>query len=256
MPNLGILIGNGLVQKMNCKVVKCAMKGEKLLWLWSICMICLALGSCMPEVEDYPRAEVTDGGPGSRSYVDLGLSVKWANCNVGAEAPWEYGDYYCWGETEVKDAYFLDNYEYYYEDSSNDVGYAFTLIDSEIGGSYNWDAALANWGYEWRMPTFEEMEELVNYCSWRWTSVRGKKGYMVTGPNGNSIFLPAAGNRNGYEYEELGYSGYYWTGSSAYDFGNFYGASAYILGFDGGEKWDMYYAARSWGFSVRPVYKY
>ena len=219
---------------------------------WCLCIMSLSLGSCVREHENLFEAVAT---PDSRSYVDLGLSVRWANCNVGAEYPWEAGDYYCWGENYVKEAYFLDNYEYYYEDSSADMGYGFQLIDQEIDGTY-YDAAYSNWGYEWRMPTYEEMEELVEYCSWRWTTVRGYEGYMVTGPNGNSIFLPAAGDRNGYEYEEVGYSGYYWTGSNAYDYGDFYGESAYILSFDSGEVGDMYYVSRSWGFSVRPVYRY
>ena len=227
------------------------MRSEKLLRVLCICIVCFSLGSCEH------RDLLYDVTPDSRSYVDLGLSVQWANCNVGAEYPWEAGNYYCWGENSVKEAYFLDNYQYYYEyfeESSADMEYGFDLIDQEIAGTY-YDAAYSNWGYEWRMPTFEEMEELVDYCSWRWTTVRGEEGYMVTGPNGNSIFLPAAGNRNGYDYEEVGRSGYYWTGSSAYDRGDFYGESAYILGFDSGKVGDMYYDARSWGFSVRPVYK-
>lgn len=254
MPNLGIFIGNGLIRKMDCKVVKCAMKGKKLLCLWSICMICLALGSCMPDIEELNEGTV-NGEPGSRSYVDLGLSVKWANCNVGAEHPWEYGGYYCWGETYEKSSYYIDDYKCYYETEYSEYGYDYEFLFYDISGSSN-DVAYYQWGYSWRMPTLDEIQELMNDCSWRWTYVRGVGGYMVTGPNGNSIFLPAAGDASGSDYEEQGSSGYYWCGRLAEDEGDADGHDAYLIGFFYGDGTFLYYGDRSFGFSVRPVYKY
>ena len=110
-------------------------------------------------------------------YVDLGLSVMWATCNIGAETPSDYGDYFAWGEAETKSSYTKDNSATYGKSSD-------TFLD----------AASAQWGSSWRMPTRAECQELIDNCTWQWTTVGGHKGYKVTSKkNGNSIFLPAAG---------------------------------------------------------------
>ena len=114
-------------------------------------------------------------------YVDLGLSVMWATCNIGADSPEDYGNYYAWGETETKDTY----------TSSNSVTYGVSM--SDFSGSAYSDAATANWGSTWRMPTSSEIDELISDCTWTWTTLNDVNGYEVTGTNGNSIFLPAAG---------------------------------------------------------------
>ena len=119
--------------------------------------------------------------------VDLGLSVYWASCNVGAESPEEYGDYYAWGETKTKNSYTLDNYSYY-----NNSTKQYIDIGSDIACT-QYDAATANLGSDWRMPTRQEMIELKDKCTWEWTQISNVNGYKVTGPNGNTIFLPAAG---------------------------------------------------------------
>ena len=119
--------------------------------------------------------------------VDLGLSVYWASCNLGAEKPEEYGEYYAWGETKPKNSYKKDNYSYYNVSTAQ-----YTDIGSEISGT-QYDAATVNLGSDWRMPTKDEMQEMVDKCSWEWTQINGVNGYKITGPNGNSIFLPAAG---------------------------------------------------------------
>lgn len=121
--------------------------------------------------------------------VDLGLSVKWASCNVGANKPEEYGSYYAWGETSER--LYTTRAQYAYYDSKTDT---YTNIGSNISGT-GYDVARAKWGGNWRMPTRAEMEELVNKCTWTWTTHNGVKGQLVTGPNGNSIFLPDAGDR-------------------------------------------------------------
>ena len=130
--------------------------------------------------------------------VDLGLSVKWATCNVGAESPEEYGDYFAWGETTTKSE---DTYE-----NSKTCGKNI----GDIAGNPAYDAATANWGGSWRMPTKAEFEELINNCTWQWTTQGGKNGYKVTSKiNGNSIFLSAAGYRNGSSLNNAGYNGNY-----------------------------------------------
>jgi hypothetical protein len=119
--------------------------------------------------------------------VDLGLSVFWASCNLGAESPEEYGDYYAWGETKPKTSYTETNYAYYDDNLKQ-----YTDIGVNISGT-QYDAATVNLGGDWRMPTKDEMEELIDNCTWEWIQTNGKNGFKVTGKNGNSIFLPAAG---------------------------------------------------------------
>ena len=186
--------------------------------------------------EEYARTTGHD-------WVDLGLSVKWATCNVGASSPEEYGNYYAWGETTTKERYY-DNCPTY-ELSTSELqsqGY----IDSEGNLTAQYDAATANWGGRWRMPTEAEMQELLDNCTWTWTTQNGVNGYKVTSKkNGNSIFLPAAGYRYGSSLGNAGIRSYYWS-STPYDY------YAYFLYFDSGYLlMDNYY--RYYGLSVRPV---
>lgn len=119
--------------------------------------------------------------------ADLGLSVKWATCNVGAERPEEYGGYYAWGETETKNTYSWKTYKYCSGSSSSCES-----IGESINGT-QYDVATVNLGSSWVMPTKTEMNELRTKCDWVWTAVNGIYGYKVFGGNGNYIFLPAAG---------------------------------------------------------------
>ncbi|MCD8303544.1 MAG: hypothetical protein LUC86_01770, partial [Prevotellaceae bacterium] len=129
--------------------------------------------------------DITSGYINGHEYVDLGLSVKWATCNVGGSYPSVYGDYYAWGETSTKSSYDEDNCKTY------------NVSMGSIAGNSSYDAARANWGGTWRLPTADEIDELIDKCDWEWTTRGGHAGYKVTGPNGNSIFLPAAGWRYG-----------------------------------------------------------
>lgn len=187
--------------------------------------------------------------------VDLGLSVKWACCNVGASVPEGYGGYYAWGETEEKSNYTPLTYKYYLGDLDGDGDYyesnEYQNIGSNISGT-SYDVAHVKWGGSWRMPTLLEIEELCNKCSWEWTSVNGVSGQKVTGPNGNSIFLPAASYRYVTEVSNRGSYGYYWSGKPEYDFNS---NNAHNLHFgSGGHGWHHYcYWNRDYGFSVRPV---
>ena len=148
-----------------------------------------------------PEPTVTAG-----EVVDLGLSVYWASCNLGASKPEEYGDYYAWGETAPKASYTMDNYSYYNSSTTEYID-----IGNEISGT-EYDAAHVNLGGDWRMPTKEEMQELINKCTWEWMQINGINGYKVIGPSGKSIFLPAAGAMSSLHYG-LHYSFYIWTGS-------------------------------------------
>ena len=119
--------------------------------------------------------------------VDLGLSVYWGSCNLGAESPEESGNFYAWGETSPKSSYTKENYAYYDKSTTQYVN-----IGSNIAGT-QYDAAKVNLGGSWRMPTKEEFQELIDKCTWEWTQVNNINGYKITAANGNSIFLPAAG---------------------------------------------------------------
>ena len=180
--------------------------------------------------------------------VDLGLSVMWASCNVGANSPEEYGDYFAWGEVSPKTGYFTSNYLYWVDYNGNyfwDPGESTINLVNISGTQY--DAARANWGEDWRMPTHSEIEELIDYCTWNWTYHNDVSGVLVTGPNGNSIFLPAAGYRHELSLKSK-YSGYYW---SATPDGIAHSGSCQ-LSFDN-TKHKLYSNAREFGSSVRPV---
>lgn len=135
--------------------------------------------------------------------VDLGLSVKWAICNVGAYSPEECGSYFAWGETAEKASY----------TNQNSITTGKSL--SDFSGDIQYDAARANWGGKWRVPTHAECQELKDKCTWIMTTKGGNKGFEVKGPNGNSIFLPTTGHRYN-KMRTLIDMGFYWS-STPYD---------------------------------------
>lgn len=152
-------------------------------------------------------------------YVDLGLSVKWATYNVGANKPEELGDYFAWGETKPKDYYDWSNYKWCKGDYNeltkycdNSVyAYSSLYVDKIYVLQLSDDAARANWGGKWRMPLKSEFDELYSSCTWTSTTQNGTAGYLVTGKNGKSIFLPKAGDKYQGSLEDLGSYGYYWS---------------------------------------------
>ena len=211
-------------------------------------------------IHDTVYVEVNDGGnvENSHEYVDLGLSVKWATCNVGAESPEEYGDYFAWGEVEPKETYSWSTYKWcngsYDSLTKYNNSSSYGIIDNKTVLDASDDAATANWGGAWRMPTKEEQDELRTECTWTWTTENGVNGYRVTsnkeGYTDKSIFLPAAGYRDDSSLNDASSSGYYWSSSLDTDYPNdacglyFY---SYIVGWG---SYDRYY-----GQSVRPVYQ-
>ena len=201
------------------------------------------------EIEEEPEQPSEPEQPGDNNgheYVDLGLSVKWATCNVGASTPEEYGDYFAWGETTTKETYDYDNCPTYGLSISElqSQGY----IDSEGNLTAQYDVATANWGGDWRMPTYAEQEELRNNCTWTWTTQNGVNGYNVEGPNGNSIFLPAAGYRN---VLSLYYAGSYGVCWSSTPNGSDSDRAYYLYFRSSDQGVDNY--LRYFGQSVRPV---
>lgn len=158
-------------------------------------------------------ATIEDAGWASgHEWVDLGLpsKLKWATCNIGANSPEAYGDYFAWGEVATKQNYTQATYSFYNGD-------AYNFPTSLLKGN-NYDAATATWQGEWRMPTADEFQELVNFCTWTETTKNGVNGYNVQSlSNGNSIFLPKAGVQkpsNGSSTSSgymVGTLLYYWT---------------------------------------------
>ena len=206
------------------------------------------------EVDD-SEPNIPDPNPntGNHEYVDLGLSVKWATCNVGATKPEEYGDYFAWGETQPKNTYDWSTYKWcngsYNTLTKYNNSSSYGTVDNKTVLDLSDDAARANWGGSWRMPTKAEQDELREQCTWTWTTQNGVNGYKVTSKkNGNSIFLPAAGYRSGSSLNNAGGYGYYWSSSLYTD--SPYGA--YDLYFNS-DSVDWSGSSRYYGQSVRPV---
>ena len=201
-------------------------------------------GRCVRLVKDVEGENIDPEQPGEggeepetptniengHEYVDLGLSVKWATCNVGATKPEEYGDYFAWGEVTPANYYVRAWYQWAigdhdYKKYCTDSFYG--TIDNKTVLELSDDAARANWGGKWRVPTDSEWTELRGQCIWTWTTQNGVNGYKVTSKNNsNSIFIPAAGTRADYEYEDawgtigwevnlsgVGHTGCYWSSS-------------------------------------------
>ena len=199
--------------------------------------------------------------PDNHAYVDLGLPSRtlWATCNVGAENPEEYGDYFAWGETAPKDKYDWSNYKW-----CNETEYALTKynntsyygkVDNKTELDREDDAAYVNWGALWRMPSLEQIQELCKYCTWQWTQVKGVYGHLVTGPSGKTMFLPAAGGCGTNSQYNVGKFAYYWSRTLCSDKLAIEAAGpgeAYILFMNSWES-EVWYDSRCIGNTVRAV---
>ena len=194
-------------------------------------------------------------------YVDLGLSVKWATLNIGATNDNLYGDYFAWGETAPKSIYSAESYKHWILIQSNvyitkyctNSVYGYNgFVDNKATLDLEDDAAHANWGGKWRMPTREEIDELIDNCSWDWTTIHLVDGYKVQskkpGYTDKWIFLPAAGFRDDNNLNYASSNGYYWSSSLNPDLG----ILSYLLEFSFGS-WDCGYFVSNCGLSVRAV---
>lgn len=223
-----------------------------------------ALAQIIQKIEDL-KGSIGGGGttPSPVEYVDLGLpsGLKWAKCNLGAPKPSEPGDHYAWGETDPKAEYTWATYKWM-QAGQSEAKYItkYTIADGETGGIWYDssgafigdnktalvaadDAATAKLGSPWRMPTIDEFQELIDKCTWTWTTQDGVNGYQVDGPNGNAIFLPA-----GYLVIGSYRAGYYWSSSLSTTESD----CAYSLDLNS----DRYFIARTYryfGCTVRPV---
>lgn len=188
------------------------------------------------------------GNVEAQEAIDLGLSVKWASCNVGANHATEFGNCYAWGEIETKVAYTPKNSKWFGVDF--DALKHQGVIDGHGNLTSEHDAASFVLGYDWRLPTRFELEELKTKCQWEWVTQHGVDLFMITGPNGNRIYLPATG----YKVEQDDYNasvyGYYWSATAYRNDKKAYGLS-YI-----NDYYDRdFYLNRYCGRYIRAVHK-
>ena len=184
-------------------------------------------------------------------FVDLGLpsGLLWARTNIGAPFSSDDGDYFAWGETEPKSYYAWSTYKWWGDDNITKYNPTDkkTTLDSED------DAATVNWGVPCRMPDSSEFEELYNECDWTWQeSYNGTSGYLVTGPNGKTIFFPASSSH--FDDDELydhGWDGYYWSRSIDQLHTTYY--ARFLMFNKGNVKPKIYGSFRPNGLTVRPV---
>lgn len=207
-------------------------------------LLCVSLFSCSNDVFDESTGVRKKNG---HEYVDLGLSVKWATCNIGSETPEGIGYKYAWGETQPKNTYNWGNYLYCNgsENSQNKyvTGRYYDKVDNKTILEKKDDAAYVNWGKGWRMPTYEEIKELEEECMWSWITINGIEGYKVTGPSGYSIFLPSDGR---YAYDGRYRTGAlgYWSSSLCQD--QYYSDCAYYMYF-----WSSGYSIGEYRYDIR-----
>ena len=218
----------------------------KMFAIATVVMMSMAFTACSSDDDD------SKPNPDAVEYVNLGLPsrIKWAKCNLGANKPEEYGNYYAWGETKPKTTYNWSNYKWMQQGKSEWIYITkYTIADGKILLEPGDDAATAKLGSPWRIPTLTDMQELIDNCDWEWTEVNGVKGCKATGPNGNSIFLPAAGYYADSKLNDKGTRGAYWSGSHS-------GSITYNandLDFFSNNPPSLNHDSRMFGLSVRPV---
>ena len=196
--------------------------------------------------------------------IDMGTGVKFACCNVGAHSPIEYGDYFAWGETKVKNTYNWRKYKYSRGRADKLTKYCNNregTADNKTQLELSDDAARANWGGTWRMPTIDELSQLNSSCTWTWTRIGGVNGYKVTASNGNTLFFPAAGFRSEKSRFDTGSDGRYWSSSLGNSYTGwaheyYFSSNARTLNFNmffSKSNHTMFNAERDIGQSVRAV---
>ncbi|MCC8120191.1 MAG: hypothetical protein LIP09_15815 [Bacteroidales bacterium] len=166
-----------------------------------------------------PTIFSVSGTVDGHDYVDLGLSsgTLWATCNLEANSPAAYGEYFAWAETNPKNTYMKENcitynLHLYADGLSKDLKTDTVRAKIRIIGNPKFDAASASWGDCWELPSGKDFTELNKECTWELKTIDGHKGYVITGPNGNSMFLPMAGYIDRSQKSQIGSGGFYWTG--------------------------------------------
>ncbi len=219
---------------------------KKLLLFLILCVANPAFVGCSDEEQGAQGGsgsenKVATGTHEGHQWVDLGIGVKWATCNIGATTPEEYGDYFAWGEISPKTEYTTEN----------SITYGRHIDEVAVVGNPSYDAARANWGGKWRLPSLWDIYLLEDLCSWISCVQEGHEGYKIVGPNGNSIFLPAAGRYDGRSLLGAEEVGVYWTSEPTTS--NIYNRYAYVLEFQRGyfktNDWE-----RAYGLTIRPVF--
>lgn len=232
------------------------MKMNRKIWIVACLLGAVSLGftACGggDDDDDNPKVENPDNNNGSggntqtgdngnegAAFVDLGLSVKWASCNIGANNPEETGNYYAWGETTKKQSYTEDNWQY--KGDFPELG-----IKEIIGTDY--DVAYKTLGKGWRLPLKSEFQEMVDKCTITITTKNSVKVVKVTGPNGNTIYLPMGGYYKNRTNEDKGISAYYWSGTLEARYAQcFYATNGKISG--------SYWLHYTYGALVRAVHE-
>lgn len=194
------------------------------------------------------------GTVNGHDYVDLGLpsGTLWATCNIGSASPAGYGKYYAWAETKPKAKYTKENSTtynttMYYDGLPSNVKSDTIRAKRRIIGNPNYDAATANWGEEWVLSSSSDFAELNKECKWELKTIDGHKGYLITGSNGNSMFLPMAGYIEDSYKSQVGSGGFYWTGDFWDD------TSSTMFDFHESSHSGVIWAFRQNGKSIRPV---
>lgn len=191
-----------------------------------------------------------DGYINGHGYIDLGLpsGTKWAICNVGALSPDDYGDYFAWGE--IKPRSYYKDFDFLTHGKDKTKLESMGIIDKNDKLLSKYDAAFSNCGDSWKIPTKEECVELKDFCIWSRIGEGKYAGYKIVGPNGKSIFLPAAGYRNGENiFSSVDY-GFYWTSTINED----RGIGTYYISFDK-NSYDVEWYYRMYGYTIRAVSK-
>lgn len=184
----------------------------------------------LPDDDEAEAGLLLLGDESGHQWLDMGTKVRWAACNIGASSPKDHGGFFAWGEIATKETY----------DTDNSLTYGKSI--GGIAGRPEYDAARALWGGDWRLPTREECQELIDSCSWRWDG----SGYEVTARNGNVLYLPAAGWHNMTSVQDAGDLGRYWTATPSGD------DEAYALWINLHRRW-LETFDRDTGYSIRPV---
>ena len=213
-------------------------------------MIIAAMLMMLPECSTFAQENAGLCPDGNHPHmIDLGLpsGTKWACCNVGADSPRAFGGYYAWGEKEEKDTYSEATYLYASWDGSKG-DYVWEDIGGNISGT-GYDVATSSWGEGWRMPSLEQLEELLGKCTYELHTESDTQGILFKGDNGNSLFIPFAGARMGKKTSYVGSYSFCWSGTASPS----NAAKAYMLKVFPNGYAENLIDGRHYGISVRPV---